>query len=1369
MRNSHFYCVLSVRLIVPPLGAFWLKSFEVLPRMKGRLYMRKIKLLTALLAIVMVLPSLVGIGTRASADGPVMQLLVYLKNPTQRSTFESLHLPKLSEYAQGSILTEATTDQVKSLGDNNIDFVTIGRADVCIVGGMHLSLDKAGSKLFQIEGLENSYLKNLAAWDYKGSDFAYYVVRFVGPMKKVWIDKINSMGAKILDGYPLWPDTYLVRMNKADVQTFAQLDFVRAYTIHNPALKASIFPQNKEKNQLQESVVITVAGGLNDAEIANLSKTLQGLGCKSLVMAQIERFDEQKPPTQPEDMKDEEYKQLLEFWKQDRKAIEDYYNGPVTKNSKMTVRQAAQFITFGTSGSVNELTQNPLKGEFEVAFTTVIAPAASFEDIAKIPFVLNIDSFSAPEAQNDIANYTIGSQWAWAASELSGVVPDGTTPLPHARLDHFGLHGESLQGTQSYIGGTHYRQIVAVVGTGLDTGDVEETGYVVSDQYGAGTGDFGGRVVDHLAYVRKTSSWGNYTNQGPYWRWPPGTGGATRSPRGYWANINRYVDVYTAGVQGSRTEPWMDWDGHDTHVTGSGFGDGYWSRGSTPTDDAQGRNPYGQAPTYAPNTSVAPGTALSGRSLPILSAPFGNTSSNGPWDYRGVAYRAGIIVQRVTENNFNDAYNYPPYYRLYWTYVGRPRYLGLYSSNIGLPESGYLRAPDSVFTIINDAYQLGARIQVNAWVMPHRGTAQSNTPPSPVGDREITYDGNIYNSNEYNYCANQMDRYCWERKDMLLVNAGTTNTRFAAPFIYDFEPYDWQQISLPAGSRNWYTGNAYYSSPWCFTTPNAAQYYNPPNLAYPVSIPNKGVYYPPIGDTSQNLPVEFNYYYQNITQPPTTVAGWPAANADGKTDFGTSCLSPATAKNPIVVGASESYRAIQQWAPYNPISPTTPNRPWTYNSMYGGWFPLNPLASDNTANSGAPQGWTHSAGAVTMWVDDATNGYGQVAAFSGRGPTPDLDYSQGNPDPNTWNPAGRFKPDIVAPGTQIMSTASYLTNKDIGVRDPGGNYTGNNYDGIRQVNDGNVQLGGPYLMRHPSTATPGGGGHGMYRHYAIMEGTSCATGFVAGAAAVTRQYYQNRGLTLYPHPQSALIKATLIHGAKNLGGQLDYDINPPQNYNDWFVLSAKPSYDQGFGRLDIHKSLFPDAPTAMTYEDHISGITTGERHAYYYDVLDDTVPFEATLCWTDMPKHPNPQVALANDLDLIVIDPGGTEYHGNVYTTDPHVDDHTNVYESWGRISLSNPGGTNFDRRNNVERVVIPPVQVKKGTWTVTVSGSRVEQSSTNIPQTYAFVVSGGNLRSAVTPPPEVPMLGTYGLIAIIAGVIAIGAFFLFRKKEEVA
>ena len=330
-------------------------------------------------------------------------------------------------------------------------------------------------------------------------------------------------------------------------------------------------------------------------------------------------------------------------------------------------------------------------------------------------------------------------------------------------------------------------------------------------------------------------------------------------------------------------------------------------------------------------------------------------------------------------------------------------------------------------------------------------------------------------------------------------------------------------------------------------------------------------------------------------------------------------------------------------------------------------------------------------------------------------------------------------------------------------------WSGQQYSGVRQVNGTNVQEGGPYLMKHPSTASPVDAGNvigypvgAMWCHYAIMEGTSCATGFVAGAAAITRQYYQNRGLTIYPHPQSALLKATLIHGARNLGGEPDYD----SAYQRWLWLSAKPSYQQGFGRLDIKKSLFPDFPTVNVYEDHVSGITTGERHFYYYDVLDSSVPFEATLCWTDMPKLPQPQVALANDLDLVVVDPGGTEFHGNVYTTKPQLDEHTNLYESWGRVSLANPGGSNFDRRNTVERVVVPPVQIKKGTWTVAVAGARVEQSSTNIPQTYAFVVSGGQLRAAVASPPDVPAISTIGLIFVVLGMLAVGAFFLIRKPK---
>ncbi|WP_169120913.1 S8 family serine peptidase [Aromatoleum anaerobium] len=93
------------------------------------------------------------------------------------------------------------------------------------------------------------------------------------------------------------------------------------------------------------------------------------------------------------------------------------------------------------------------------------------------------------------------------------------------------------------------------------------------------------------------------------------------------------------------------------------------------------------------------------------------------------------------------------------------------------------------------------------------------------------------------------------------------------------------------------------------------------------------------------------------------------ADADGVVDP-TSITPPGTAKNCITVGASEN------------------DRP-TFALKYGsGWpidFPTNPVASDLTANN--PEG---------------------MVAFSSRGPTRDL----------------RFKPDVVAPGTYVLSARS---------------------------------------------------------------------------------------------------------------------------------------------------------------------------------------------------------------------------------------------------------------------------------------------------------------------------------------------------------
>ena len=94
-------------------------------------------------------------------------------------------------------------------------------------------------------------------------------------------------------------------------------------------------------------------------------------------------------------------------------------------------------------------------------------------------------------------------------------------------------------------------------------------------------------------------------------------------------------------------------------------------------------------------------------------------------------------------------------------------------------------------------------------------------------------------------------------------------------------------------------------------------------------------------------------------------------NRDGVVDQG-SVTPPGTAKNCITVGAAESVRAQGGY-----------QRP--YGQLWPDDYPTNPLKSDMPSDN----------------ADD-------IAAFSSRGPTRD----------------GRIKPDLVAPGTNILSTRS---------------------------------------------------------------------------------------------------------------------------------------------------------------------------------------------------------------------------------------------------------------------------------------------------------------------------------------------------------
>ncbi len=264
---------------------------------------------------------------------------------------------------------------------------------------------------------------------------------------------------------------------------------------------------------------------------------------------------------------------------------------------------------------------------------------------------------------------------------------------------------------------------------------------------------------------------------------------------------------------------------------------------------------------------------------------------------------------------------------------------------------------------------------------------------------------------------------------------------------------------------------------------------------------------------------------------------------DGIVDLG-SIYAPATAKNCISVGATEGYRPpIENWGGF---SQTT----WF---LFG--FTADPLASD--------------------YVSDNPRG---MAAFSSRGPTLD----------------GRIKPEVVAPGTNIISSRSPLANN--------GNYWGL-YD----------------------------------RNYAYSGGTSQACAFVTGVSALVREWFQR---FFKMNPSSALIKATLINGAVELSpGQ--YGTGPQQE------IGPRPNPVEGWGRVDIANTLAPPPPITRAFIEEPQGLSTTESREYDFTVTSSEVPLIITLAWTDYPASPASARALVNDLDLVVLTPNGLLFQGN--------------------------------------------------------------------------------------------------------------------------
>lgn len=268
------------------------------------------------------------------------------------------------------------------------------------------------------------------------------------------------------------------------------------------------------------------------------------------------------------------------------------------------------------------------------------------------------------------------------------------------------------------------------------------------------------------------------------------------------------------------------------------------------------------------------------------------------------------------------------------------------------------------------------------------------------------------------------------------------------------------------------------------------------------------------------------------------------ADKDGRID-GNSISSPGTSKNALTVGASENV-----------------------TTSGGIQVPISKLRSGKDNWGVEP--------IFSSYLSDNRDG---IAMFSSRGPTAD----------------GRIKPDIVAPGTNILSARSH--HKDASA------------------------LWGAYND-----------------NYVWSGGTSMATPLVAGAALVAREYLQKR-LKL-ERPTAAALKAYLIHNADEMypGQYGEGGVSRGQE-----ILTLRPNGDEGFGRVNMNK-MTRDSQN-ITVVDQRTGVAVGEDFKIPLH-LEKAGRLRATLVWMDAPASPNAQKTLVNDLDLVLVGAGASTLGG---------------------------------------------------------------------------------------------------------------------------
>jgi subtilisin family serine protease len=263
-----------------------------------------------------------------------------------------------------------------------------------------------------------------------------------------------------------------------------------------------------------------------------------------------------------------------------------------------------------------------------------------------------------------------------------------------------------------------------------------------------------------------------------------------------------------------------------------------------------------------------------------------------------------------------------------------------------------------------------------------------------------------------------------------------------------------------------------------------------------------------------------------------------------------------------------------------------------------------------------------------------------VASFSSRGPTPD----------------GRFKPDLVAPGADILSAAA-PRNWMFPMERPS--------DPDRFVSTS------PNYCVVPSQTQPRSKQDDFDAALITATGTSHATPLMAGAVEKIRQYfvqgYYPAGLRWSGasfEPEEALVRAVVLASCVSVFTDTSWGAwsrtypSMPNFFRYSFPPQLDPNFFHGFGLPVLDHAVYMAGSTNGYRMFFTNGSYSSNSIASAYNIscdniLSQTVPLTLALVWTDPPGNVNSNMQqLVNDLDLIVLVPGSTprQLFGNMRT-----------------------------------------------------------------------------------------------------------------------